>query len=56
MVGVPGQVSFLGGGASCYDSSYLGEFLCCPEVIGIATKFGFRESWVIMGNHLVYKY
>ena len=37
-----------GDGTSCYDSSYLGEFLCFPEVLGIATKFRFRESWVIM--------
>ena len=38
---------FLGGGASCYVISYLGEFLCFPEVLGIATKFRFRESPVI---------
>ena len=38
---------FLRGGASCYDSSYLGEFLCFPEVLGIATKFKFRESQLI---------
>ena len=48
MVGVTGRVSFLEGGTSCYDCSYLGEFLCFnPEVIGIATKFTFRESQVI---------
>ena len=38
---------FGGGGASCYDSSYLGEFLCLPEVIGIVTKLRFCDSWVI---------
>ena len=37
---------FFGGGSSCCDCSYLGEFLC-PEVLGIATKFRFRESRVI---------
>ena len=33
MVGIPGQVSFLRGGMSCYDNSYLGEFPCFPQVI-----------------------
>ena len=46
MVGVPGRVPFLGGGVSCYDSSYLVELLCIQEVIGIATKFRFRENQV----------
>ena len=39
---------FLGGGMICYDSSYLGEFICFPEVLGFATKFRFRGSWVIV--------
>ena len=33
--------------ASCYDSSYLGEIFCFPEVTGIAAKFRFRESDII---------
>ena len=39
--------SFLMGGVGFYDSSYLGEFLYLSEVIGIAMKLTYRESWVV---------
>ena len=47
-----GEFLFLGGGGSvrCHDSSYLSEFLCFLEVLGIATKFRFHENQVIIAK------
>ena len=35
---------------SCYVRSYLSKVLSFPEILGIATKFRFRESRVINYN------
>ena len=46
---------FLGGRGELYDSSYPGEFLCFPEVTGIATKFRFCKNQVIEKKQVIAK-
>ena len=43
------------GEARVVDSSYLGEFLCFPEVLEIATKFRFCESQVSAKTKVIAK-